>query len=323
MPYIPYEQPGRISAKVQTLIDMADVICRQYAADGYNLTLRQLFYQFVSRDLIPNKQSEYKRLGNAVSKGRMTGQIDWNHITDRGRNYAGQGGYSDPVSYLEANADGYYIDLWEDQPIHIEVWVEKQALEDVVRRAAGGLRVGHLACKGYMSQSEMWVAARRYLRKFEEGKERVVILHLGDHDPSGIHMTQDIEDRLFTFVGGQFPDRFPTAKEGVVNKGEFMERVSVRRIALNLDQVDEYQPPPNPAKTTDSRFRDYVEQYGYESWELDALEPAVLSDLIQDHIRLYRDDARYVAKVAQEREQAAMIQQAIDGLREQWEDDGE
>lgn len=76
--------------------------------------------------------------------------------------------------------------------------------------------------------------------------------------------------------------------------------IEVKRIALNWDQIQHYNPPPNPAKTTDSRYKAYVQRFGEESWELDALEPQVIVDLIQDTIDQYRDpDLWDEAKVRQ------------------------
>jgi hypothetical protein len=104
----------------------------------------------------------------------------------------------------------------------------------------------------------MYDAAKRFQRRRRSGQTPVVI-HLGDHDPSGIDMTRDIRDRLTIMSHGS---------------------VEVKRIALTMTQIEQYQPPPNPAKITDSRAEDYIGNYGYESWELDALEPQVLVDLI-------------------------------------------
>jgi hypothetical protein len=94
------------------------------------------------------------------------------------------------------------------------------------------------------------------------GKDKV-ILHFGDHDPSGMDMTRDIRDRLRLFGAGS---------------------VDVRRLALNMDQIEQYEPPPNPAKESDSRFENYLAEYGDESWELDALEPDVLAKIVSDEL---------------------------------------
>ena len=116
----------------------------------------------------------------------------------------------------------------------------------------------------------MWSAAQRF-KKYQTYGKTCVLIHLGDHDPSGIDMSRDIQDRLEMF--GVDSDRF-----------------IFRRIALNREQVDLYSPPPNPAKITDSRSSSYISEYGEESWELDALEPKVLHDLITDNVTEFMDE---------------------------------
>ncbi len=157
------------------------------------------------------------------------------------------------------------------------MWVEKDALVEVIGKPAEAYDVPYFSCRGYVSQSEMWAAARRIERKLNE-HERAVIIHLGDHDPSGKDMTRDIEERIQTFL---------------INDGYFGECFSINRIALNMDQIERYNPPPNPAKLTDSRCGKYIREYGYESWELDALEPSVLDNLISETILCYLDKDLY------------------------------
>lgn len=314
MPKICYEKPpwmaraidedgevdlGRLPPKSQSkvaVIAQANEILADYNAQGYELTLRQLYYQFVARDLIPNSQREYKRLGDAVNDGRMWGMIDWSHIVDRGRNLVGHGHWDDASQIIHGCARGFRLDLWEESPIRPEVWVEKQALEQVVGRPAGRWDVDYLACKGYMSQSEMWSTSQRIIRHYRETGQATLVIHLGDHDPSGIDMSRDIEERLRTFRVT------PSAFE-------------VRRVALNMDQVDQYQPPPNPAKMTDSRFKDYMAKFGTESWELDALEPAMLDSLIEEHIRSVVDDSFY-----QRREEQDRIRAQITAVADRWDE---
>lgn len=67
------------------------------------------------------------------------------------------------------------------------------------------------------------------------------------------------------------------------------EGVEVKRIALTMDQIDQYNPPPNPAKITDSRAESYIMEYGYESWELDALDPTTLDGLITEEVEAVLD----------------------------------
>lgn len=250
-----------------TTIDNANRILQTYADDGYILTLRQLYYQFVTEGLIANKTSEYKRLGSIINDARLAGLIDWTAIEDRTRNLHKLGTWDSPADIVLAAAQSFKIDMWERQPTYIEVWIEKEALAGVFQRICDQLRVPFFSCRGYTSQSEMFGAGNRLKQMAAEGKE-LAILHFGDHDPSGIDMTRDIEERLSLFA---------------------RKLVNVERLALNMNQIEQYAPPPNPAKDTDTRYQTYHENFGDESWELDALKPQVLSDLVSVNVNKYMD----------------------------------
>lgn len=269
MPNIQYLEKN-LSAERLAIIDHANDIISEYEAEGYDLTLRQLYYQFVARDLIPNSQKSYKRLGDIISDGRMLGLIDWDSISDRLREVRSFRTYEDPADRIRVAARTFMLNLWEvsEQEYRPEVWVEKDALAEVVERAADKFRTPVMVCRGYMSQSAIWQAGHyRFREQVDQGLTPVVI-HLGDHDPSGIDMTRDIQERLSLFAEGE---------------------VRVERIALNMDQVRQYNPPPNPAKITDSRAAGYISEHGRQSWELDALEPRVLDDLIVNAIKQFVD----------------------------------
>ena len=277
MPKIRYEDHSFRESTMVT-IRQADSIITTYAAQGYNLTLRQLYYQFVSRDLIKNSQKEYSRLGDIVSKARRAGLIDWNAIVDRTRNLQRQPTWDSPSDIVAAVAAQFKYDRWEKQPTYVEVWFEKDALMGVFERPAHQMRLPFFSCRGYTSDSEVWGAAQRLKAQAQQGKD-IVILHFGDHDPSGIDMTRDIGDRLRLFGA---------------------RRLDVRRMALNMDQVEQYDPPPNPAKESDSRFADYQANYGDESWELDALEPTVLAKLVTDELDTLIDFEKWNRSILRE-----------------------
>lgn len=317
-PRIAYEE-WNPSADTLAVIDRADTLAEDYARQGYDLTLRQLYYQFVARDWLPNTTQSYKRLGDIVNKARLAGLLDWSHITDRTRNL-GQWGFAEsPDAEVGNLAQGYFLNHWPGQPTYVEVWVEKEALAGVVSRAAMTRGVPYFSCRGYVSQSEMWVAARRLYQQVEAGK-RVTILHLGDHDPSGIDMTRDIRDRLDGFVAHDWMEANYWADEDEA-RADMADHVGaepaleVKRIALNMDQIDQYNPPPNPAKVTDSRFVAYQRRFGDDSWELDALEPSVLDALISDEIvALVEDPDAWEAVDVQEAEDRALLRQ----VSQQW-----
>lgn len=268
MPKIQYKEIN-FRGKSLELIDLVNSVVSEYKAQGYELTLRQAYYQLVARGYIPNNERSYKNIGNLINDGRLAGLIDWNSITDRTRYLRGNSHWSSPASVIASAMYSYNLDKWKGQPNYVEVWVEKDALVDIVGQACEPIDTPFFSCRGYTSQSEMWTAAQRFLR--QDYRENRVIIHLGDHDPSGIDMTRDIQERLNMFGANVF----------------------VKRVALTMEQIDAYNPPPNPAKLSDSRCGKYIDEYGDESWELDALEPKVITDLITSEVTAFRDDAIY------------------------------
>lgn len=295
-------------------IRRAEAICAEYAAQGFDLTLRQLYYQFVSRDWIPNTVQSYKRLGSVINKARMAGLLDWHYIVDRTRNLAANSHWDNPGDIMRSAAHGFGIDKWADQPRRVEVWVEKEALAGIVGQVAGELDVAYFSCRGYVSQSELWRAGRRLGQHLDRG-QGVTVLHLGDHDPSGIDMTRDIRERLELFIGEDCGS-WVLDDEDHLSEPDGLPNLEVRRIALNFDQVRQYNPPPNPAKETDSRSGSYKRLHGSQSWELDALDPSTLAALIRTHVEGIRDDDRYAAQVAAETEHRELLTAASD----RWQD---
>jgi hypothetical protein len=280
MARIAYVEKNFTPAKLD-IINLADQIAVEYMNDGYTLTQRQLYYQFVSRDIFPeswidreynlkhgldpdtvNTFKNVKRLMGIVNDARLAGYIDWDAIEDRTRNLNVLSYWEDPADIIDSAASSYRTHLWASQPYYLEVWIEKEALAGVFQRACEKWHVPFFSCKGYPSLSEMHDTALRLINRTQDDGKHCRILHFGDHDPSGIDMTRDIRDRLETF-------------------GADLE---VQRHALNIDQVEKWNPPPNFAKATDSRYKAYRLEFGTDCWEIDALEPATLADLTEQAI---------------------------------------
>jgi hypothetical protein len=291
MPCICYVD-RQFSTSTMEVIDKANRIVEEYLAQGFRLTLRQLYYQFVARGWLANRQQNYKRLGSILGDARNAGLIDWSAIEDRTRELRSKPHWDSPADILESCAAQFRFDLWKDQPYRVEVWIEKDALLGVFEPTCVELDAPLFSCRGYTSQSEVWEAGRRLLSHLEAGQSPV-ILHFGDHDPSGMDMTRDITERLGLYAE---------------------EPIEVERLALNYDQVQQYSPPSNPAKVTDSRYAKYVEVHGEESWELDALEPNVIAELIRSTVLSYRDESLW--EDAMKRQQAA--RDRLRELAENW-----
>jgi hypothetical protein len=346
---IAYETKN-FNADTLAAIRQANEILVEYEQQGYDLTLRQLYYQHVARGLILNTEQSYKRLGSIVNDARLTGHMDWDHIVDRTRNIRALTHWRDPAHIITATARSYKVDLWEAQGDYVEVWIEKDALVGVIAGVSEELDVPYFSCRGYTSQSEMWAAGQRLLEQAVKGK-RITILHLGDHDPSGIDMTRDIKDRLEQFVGQDYArhmmdadenwDTYSETNQDVTIRqwiNDVLDRLTINRIALTMDQVQQYNPPPNFAKLTDSRSGivrrqnrivgikpgSYIDLFSdldashdpldraqnTSSWELDALPPDVLSGLVRTHVEALIDNDVWDKAVEREQDGQRLLRQA-------------
>lgn len=248
----------------RALIGTCNAILEEYRAQGYRLSLRQLYYQLVARDYIPNSIKSYKRTGELVSNARLAGLLDWGMIEDRGREVVANPHWDSPAGIIRAAAQSFRIDRWDGQDNYVEVMVEKDALSGILLPVCQALDVRFCANKGYSSSSAMYFTAYRLISAINRGCN-IHIIYLGDHDPSGIDMTRDIRERLELFTRRKVD-------------------LHVHRVALNYDQVEQWQPPENPAKESDSRYQAYADRFGESSWELDAVEPATLADLVREQV---------------------------------------
>lgn len=249
----------KFNDKALNAIARADTIIDKYQEMGLRLTLRQLYYQFVAGGHITNEEKSYKWLGKVISDGRLAGLLDWDAIEDRGRVPTIPLEFQSLDHRVRSAVANYRLPRWEGQRYYAELWVEKQALAGVLEPVAHANHVTLMVNKGYSSQSAMFESASRF-RAEGKGKKRV-LFYLGDHDPSGEDMVRDIADRMEMF--------------GVYD-------LDVKKLALTWEQIEEFNPPPNPAKLSDSRAAKYVARFGYESWEVDALPPDETVRIIQN-----------------------------------------
>jgi hypothetical protein len=315
-------------ARIEQLSDIVD----EYQQQGLRLTARQLYYQLVARDIIANSIAEYKKLTSLLTDARYAGMIDWAAIEDRNREPNTPSEWDDPAQLVESALRAYRLPRWEGQPKYVELWVEKAALAGVLEPLAREFHATLMVNRGYSSASAMYESAERIKNNTMKDKERfdeivaavgeaaeeygsgspeqkkvirellpdyekacrtAVVLYLGDHDPSGEDMVRDIEVRLKEF--------------GV-------HRLEVEKVGLTIAQVKQYNPPPNPAKITDSRAKAYIEKFGNSSWEVDALPPNVLAQLIRRAFSKHVNKAKMDEIKKREETDKELLRKAVAGM---------
>jgi hypothetical protein len=262
------------------LIDQCNVILERYRANGYDMSVRQIYYKLVTTGEIENTAKSYNKIQSLLSDGRLAGLIDWDYIVDRTRALRELPSWETAEAVLNSAHNGFRVDKWARQAYRPEIWIEKDALVGIFERVCRELQVPVLSCRGYTSLSEMFEAGYRRFNRYRNDGQMPIIFHFGDHDPSGIDMSRDIQDRLL-----------------LVTKPSLF---GFHRLAFNMNQVLQYNSPPNPTKITDSRASDYIIKHGGSSWELDALEPDVLVDLVRENILEIRDEDLWQEALAEE-----------------------
>lgn len=261
----------RFQPHVRALIDVCDKIVTSYVRRGFRLTVRQIYYQLVAKhphlihkdpEQVNTKQS-YDRIQSMLNNARLAGLIDWDAIEDRTRDVIERSHWDGVKHMLDSSQNWYHEDMWNEQPVLVIAFVEKEALAGIFQHIFKPWDVPVLPARGYPSSSILREIAKERML----GEERKIVgMHFGDHDPSGVDMTRDLEQRLNMFCRGRV-------------------ELDFRRLALTMDQVEDQNPPPNFAKESDARYKKYVETYGVtESWELDALSPEYLEGLVKDEI---------------------------------------
>jgi hypothetical protein len=285
----------KLNARSMAHLEKINEIIEDYQAQGYTLTLRQLYYQLVSRNVIANATREYKKLSRVLTEGRMAGLVDWDAIEDRLRRPQNVYTVSGVTDALEDTFKQYRRNRQQGQNTHIEVWVEKDAISSILKRVTQLYGINILVNRGYGSVTAIKDAYDRFAWRAQKGRD-IVILYLGDHDPSGLDMIRDINDRVTEML----------SKDG--GQGRF----EIKAIALTMSQIKQYNPPPNPAKITDTRSPAYIAEYGAVSWEVDALEPKVLNGLLDSEILKILDEAQYKAIRIIEESEKSEIRNFID-----------
>lgn len=245
---------------------------------GTRVTVRQLYYQLVSHNIISNNRNAYTNMGKILVIARDAGVMPWDAFEDRSRFFMESKPHVeelDPdnpenpaeifkdrlmMEFYDGVAKLYGFSKWINQPHYVEVWVEKDALSSFVNEVCGPWEVPVVVSRGYVSVTFREQAKLRFAAADGDG----VILYFGDFDSSGMDITRNIE-------------------EGMAGYAE------VKRVALTSNDITQYSLPPNPIKDTDPRAAKFRAMFGEGSYELDALHPSVLKDRVRTVIESHWD----------------------------------
>lgn len=266
--------------KYELVVRETNKILEQY---DFKLTLRQIYYRLVAAGLIPNKKSAYNQLSSQLVKARELEEVDDTRIEDRSRQVIERPEmFSSPDEFIDTAriwlrrlGENYLRAVWLDQEHFVEVWVEKDALTQVIASVIQApLRVTTAPSRGYGSYT--YLKREAVEGRFANIDKPITILDFRDHDPSGINMTDDLENRL--------KNRYGVEKD-----------ITIRRVALNMDQIERYglKELGQDVKSKDTRSKDYIARFGNKGWELDAIEPSELQKIVVDAVKEYIDQPRW------------------------------
>jgi hypothetical protein len=252
-------------------------------------TVRGIAYQlFEIYRLIPSMEKKnVDRVGRMVLYGREHGFISWDDVVDESREIEVPATWDNLEQFAETVADSYRKDSWQSQPYHISVWSEKSTMAGVLRPITREFGVAFSAVHGFNSASLM----RKVAKMSARDRRDVIILYVGDWDPSGMFMSEvDLPGRLEEYGG----------------------KVTVRRIALLREDL--HGLPSVTAKPSDPRFKWFKARYGTRAWEVDALDPNTLRERVRDAILGYIEPHAWARMQLAEQAEQATVQRVAQAI---------
>jgi hypothetical protein len=290
--YIAHYRP---QAKTRALLADVQAVLAEYR-NHWPLTDRQIYYRLVGIYGYPKTEQFYERLCTHTSNGRRGGVISFRAIRDDGVSLMPVHHFEDEDDFyhhVQMLGQGYQRDKLVRQPVYLEVWCEAAGMAPQLAEVARKFSITVYSCSGFDSTTAKKDIAERICR---EGR-RAVILHLGDHDPSGVSIFEAAAEDVAAFVAADRP-------HGLCS-------VEFRRVALTAEQVEEYNLPTAPPKKSDTRSK----HWRGETCQLEALPPDGIAALLEEAIADYIDVSVYQDDLAAERVEKQQIAFALPAPR--------
>jgi hypothetical protein len=251
------------------------------------MTVRQLFYRLVSVGVIANDRNDYQRVSRVMTTARDDGRCPFEWIVDRSRPSYEPNVWKDMRGYLRACKRSYRKDYWVKQPCYVEVWAEKDAIIGAIQEVTDDLGVIVRVGRGFLSATKAHETAEILADK----DNPVTVFYLGDHDPSGRAIEEDLRRRIRGYGSGVF---------------------DLIRLAIHLEDIKKFKLPPLRVKDSDSRSARFRVKHGAQCVELDALPPVELRRRIREAIESQLDFEEWERSVEIEKAELASIQNIVD-----------
>lgn len=264
--------------------DLKTIVYDIIAAD-HPMTVRQVFYQLVNRNVIEKSELEYQgTVVRLLTSMRVAGELPFSWIVDHTRRRQVTATYSSMAAAVEDTATFYRKSALRESPAYIEVWVEKDALSGIMWDATSAYDVPLLSSKGMPSLTFLHSTAVQIRHEWETRQRPSYIYQFGDHDPTGALIPRTIEARLREFCPGI----------------DF----TVERVSLTEQQIIEHRLPTRPTKRVGNH---HAHGFEGESVELDALPPRVLKGMVRDAIERHITPATLNALRVAERSERELL----------------
>jgi hypothetical protein len=288
--------PWTPRAKSQELLEQVEAVFEQYE-EQLPLTIRQVFYRLVATVEFEKTENGYERLQNLLNRARRASLISFEDIRDDGVTIAMPLAFAGRKAFFRAAkelAARYARPRQDGQEQYIELWVEAAGMVPLIKRTVGDeFGIPIQSCGGFDSTSAKWGAAQRALAR----DVPTVVMHIGDHDPSGLALFESVGEDVGAMVA------------------EFDGDIDFRRIAVTPEQIDRYQLPTAPPKKNDVRSA----WTGGGTVQAEALPPDVLGEEVRQAVSPLFDDQALAEIRAQEKVDAANLNADL----ERWADEGD
>ena len=276
---------------LELLIQVKEII----ESYDFPLTLRQIYYQLVAKQIIPNQQKYYMKLSRLCVIGRDESILPEGAFADRLRQVDKPSSWFNLPDYIETVKYAYRKDKWQEQDAYIEIWTEKDALRGVLTKVTYSYDVPLMVVRGQVSRTAIYESYERFAEKINEDKD-CYLYYAGDFDPSGMSIYHSLVERI----------------KGHGDAGQY---VTFKRIALTPEQIKEYRLPSDPAKQADPNYRRFVSEYGDNVVELDSLPPDVLRDIVEHCIAEHIDRELLIQVEETETKERGRLQEFVEGLQ--------